>query len=81
MVPDGTYLEKKSRAYSFVRSRKCAGSVPTRKTQVLSGGGIPNARFLVIAAPRPSGSPDLEIIQAGLTGGRFFDVTNPERGC
>jgi hypothetical protein len=28
--------------------------------------------FLVIAAPRPFGYPDLDIIQAGVTGGRFF---------
>lgn len=28
--------------------------------------------LLVIAAPRPSGLPDLDSIQAGLSGGRFF---------
>ena len=32
----------------------------------------PTVRFLVIAAPRPSGLPDLDCIQAGLIGGRFF---------
>ena len=37
------------------------------------------ARFLVIAAPRPSGSPDLETIQAGLTGGRFFLCSKESR--
>ena len=72
MVPDETYLKSKRGTYSFCRSRKCAGSVPLRKTQVLFRGGISAARFLVIAAPRPSGSPDLELIQAGPTGGRFF---------
>ena len=30
------------------------------------------AHFLVIAAPRPSGLPDLEFIQASVTEGRFF---------
>lgn len=30
------------------------------------------AHFLVIAAPRPSGLPDLDIIQAGRAEGRFF---------
>jgi hypothetical protein len=30
------------------------------------------AHFLVIAAPRPSGLPDLEFIQAGRAEGRFF---------
>lgn len=33
---------------------------------------MPKADFLVIAAPRPSGLPDLENIQAGHPGGRFF---------
>jgi hypothetical protein len=30
------------------------------------------ANFLVIAAPRPFGLPDLESIQASVTKGRFF---------
>lgn len=72
MLPDGTYQREECGTYSSPRSRKCVDSVPLRKTKVLSGGGIPVSRFLVIAAPRPSGSPDLETIQAGLTGGRFF---------
>ncbi len=43
---------------------------------------LPKARFLVIAAPRPSGSPDLDFIQAGLTGGRFFLPFEPHgRKC
>jgi len=34
--------------------------------------GIPKAPFLVIAAPRPSGLPDLELIQAGTSRGALF---------
>lgn len=34
------------------------------------------ARFHVIAAPRPSDLPDLDCIQAGLIGGRFFCRAN-----
>jgi hypothetical protein len=41
------------------------------ETRVRPGRDL-KVHFLVIAAPRPSGLPDLESIQAGLTGGRFF---------
>jgi hypothetical protein len=34
----------------------------------------PTVRFLVIAAPRPSGLPDLDCIQAGLIRGALFFV-------
>jgi hypothetical protein len=31
-----------------------------------------DSHFLVIAAPRPSGLPDLDSIQISVTGGAFF---------
>ena len=37
-----------------------------------SEGSCWRVRFLVIAAPRPFGWPDLGTIQASVTGGRFF---------
>jgi hypothetical protein len=44
-------------------------------TDVPKSEAQPQANLLVIAAPRPFGMPDLDLIQAGLTKGRFFVLT------
>jgi hypothetical protein len=76
MVPDGTCRRRTLELIFADGPENVFEAVSCAARRTAKEGQMRTAHFLVIAAPRPSGLPDLDSIQTSVSGGRLFCETD-----